>query len=136
MNIEEVKRQIASAAELINAPKNLLPSYDRPRQDAHPYIEVDSLGYHFIISERFIELERRTTNDINDLIYWVLDGITHEMAVRKELKYRKEREDFRRQLFEIQVDLMEKVSIDYAKRLKKKISEILNVSPYDDSLYN
>ena len=134
LELPDIRKKIESKAQLINAPIDSLPTYDKPQGDGRPYIELYSLGYNFIISERLVELERRTTNDIDELMFWVFDGITHEMAIQQELRERKENEDFRRKLFSIQVHLMEKISLGFANKLKMKIDDILKVSPYNDNL--
>ena len=56
-------------ANTIGAPANRLPTFGRSEQSGRPHIEVDPVGYHYIIAERGQELERRITFDLDDLLY-------------------------------------------------------------------
>lgn len=70
--LSEMQNLAKDLARRINAPTNLLPTFSSPIGDATPNIEVDNSGlYHFVISERGTEYERKITSDLNDLMYWI-----------------------------------------------------------------
>ena len=74
-SLDDIKKIVAELALKINAPTNLLPSYGQQTWDAHPYIEVDNLGFMFyIISERGQEYERKMTEKIDDLLGLLSDN--------------------------------------------------------------
>lgn len=89
MTLTEIKNKVRQLAEKINAPTYLLPTYISPIGDATPHIEIDHSGlYHYVISERGTEYERKTTSAINELLYWVFASVTFSMACDYELKNR------------------------------------------------
>lgn len=69
-----------------------------PRGDGSPYVEVGE-AYYFIVEERGIELERRKTIDLDELLYWVFDGVTFTVASTFETRNREPNKDSRRLLF-------------------------------------
>lgn len=48
-SLDDIKKKVDELALKINAPTNILPSYGQQTWDAHPYIEVDNLGFMFYI---------------------------------------------------------------------------------------
>lgn len=48
-----------------------------------------------VVVERGIEWERRKTNDLDKLLYWIFANLTFSMAVEYELAHRVEGQDFR-----------------------------------------
>lgn len=103
-----------------------------PRGDGTPYIEVDE-AYHFVVEERGIEHERRTTGDLDELLFWIVQGLTASMAWAHELRNRREHEDSRRQAFEKDLELLERLSPTWAKRRRTEYAEILRTHPFHDS---
>ena len=95
MNLKEIKIKVDSLARIIEAPNNLLPTYGTPRGDGNPYIQCDYFVYHLIYEERGQEIDRKTAFDIDDLLFWVFEGVTHVMAKNFELKNRHSNEDLK-----------------------------------------
>jgi hypothetical protein len=58
------------------------------------------------------------------------------MALEWELQHRIEGEDFRRQFFRKDIELMTLVSEDWARRKKEKYEKIIGEYPFDDRLAN
>lgn len=56
------------------------------------------------------------------------------MASEYELEHRKPNEDFRRQLFAKQIELMEQLDSKFAQWNKEELEKILEKSPYEDDL--
>jgi hypothetical protein len=96
-----------------------------------PHIEIDDRGYHYIIRERGREHERRTTEEFDELLYWLMADITFQIAVDYELHHRVPNQDFRRLLFETQLNLLKKINADFHKRRKEEINEFLIDAPYN-----
>jgi Immunity protein 63 len=102
-------------------------------QDGTPHIEVDT-AYHYVICERGEEFGRRTTHDIDELLYWIASDLTFVRAVDHELRNRVEGQDFRRILFQYQRELMAQLSLEWSRRLDIKIEETLAAYPFVDGL--
>jgi len=59
-SLADIKKKVNELALKINAPANLLPTYNHIIGDATPCIEVDNNGYmYYVISERGQEFERK-----------------------------------------------------------------------------
>ena len=123
---EELKLEITRLSQIINAPEFLIPTFDFSKDFAYPHIEMQGEEYHFVVVERGQELERRRTFNIDEILFWIFDGITFEMACELELRNRKENEDFRIQLFQIQENLMYKINPKFSEILNIKHSKLLN----------
>jgi hypothetical protein len=102
-----------------------------PRGDGSPYVEVDK-AYYFIIEERGIEFERRKTNDLDELLYWVFDSVTFTVASSFETRNRASNQDFRRMLFSKQEELLGELSPGWADRKADEHRAILNTHPFTD----
>ena len=84
-----VKNRVDEMAAIIKAPIALLPTYEISKDFAHPHIEIDNIGlYNYVIVERGHELERKTTSNLNELLYWIFRSVTFTMACDYELKNR------------------------------------------------
>ncbi len=130
----EVEKIIKNLADNINAPKNLLPSFDLPHGDGTPYIEIDNFGnYYFIISERGVECERKRSQNLDELLYWIFDSITFSIACDYEIRNRIEKQDFRRILFAKQEELLSILNKDWEEKKRKEHIFILRTNPFDDN---
>lgn len=124
--LSELKKQVEELSRTIGAPKQSIPTFGNSEHSGLPHIEINGLEYHLVVCERGSEYSRKTTIDKTELLFWVFDGITFSMACTKELDNRRQNEDFRIQLFQIQEDLIAKISIVYSERLKLKHDKLLN----------
>jgi hypothetical protein len=105
--LEDIKELVEKLAEKINAPQHLLPTYGHSIDGAHPHIEIDkNEQLYYVVVERGQELKRDFAVDIDDLLYRIFADITFSMAVDYEVKHRIESEDFRKQMFAIQEELL------------------------------
>ena len=134
-SISTIRKKIREYGKKINAPSHLLTVRSSSDGFGTPHIEVDEEGYNYVVSERGEEFERRQTRDIDKLLYWILKSIVFIMASDYELENRKPNEDFRRQLFAKQIELMEKLNSKFAQWQKEEFDKILEESPYEDNLY-
>ncbi len=132
-SLTEIKNLVQDLASRINAPKNLLPTFSAPIGDATPNVEVGNSGlYHFVISERGTEYERKTTPDLDDLLYWIFSSVTFSMACDYELKHRIEGADSRRTIFARQQDLLGLLNKNWEARVREEHGSILKINPFDD----
>jgi hypothetical protein len=130
---DQIRSCIDRLARKIGAPPQILPTYGHSNDAGRPHIELDWKSYHFVVVERGQELERRTTRDLDELLYWVFEGITFDMACQFELRNRIPNADFRRTLFRRQLDLLEKLDPKWGTRGKAEILKILSAYPFSDS---
>jgi hypothetical protein len=133
-SISTIRKKIREYGKRINAPSRLLTIRTSSDGFGTPHIEIDEKGYNYVVSERGEEYERRQTKDINILLYWIFKSIVFIMASDYELENRKTNEDFRRQLFAKQIELMEKLDSKFTQWNKKELDKILEKSPYEDNL--
>lgn len=121
----ELRSEVLRLAKYINAPEELIPTFDYSIDFGYPHIELKGNEYHFVVVERGQELERRKTFHLNEILFWIFDGITFSMATELELRNRNNEEDFRIQLFKYQEDLMSKINPEFSRTLKVRHTQIL-----------
>jgi hypothetical protein len=132
--IEEIKARVEELALKINAPASLLPVYAKPAWDAHPFIEVGKPGFMcYVISERGHEYERKMTDNMEDLLYWVFADVTFSMACEFEVKNREEDKDCRRIIFARQEELLGLLNESWKQKEKAEHGGILIRYPFDDT---
>ncbi|MEN3748509.1 Imm63 family immunity protein [Sphingomonas sp. HF-S3] len=129
--LPEIRARVRVLVDQVGAPPGDPVSYGGSRQDGTPHIEAGS-RYHFVVCERGNEFERRTTDDLDDLLYWIFDGVTFSMASNFEVKHRRTGEDTRRQLFAKQIEYLERLSPEWAARQEAEHAEILSRHPFVD----
>ncbi len=130
LSLNKIKEKAESLCDKIGANLDSYVTFGTSRDFGYPHIEVDSYGYHFVVVERGQELERRITDDIDELIYLILDVVTSSMAWDYEVENRIEDQDSRKLAFTKQLELMNKISNSYAEKLQRHIDGILKVAPY------
>lgn len=129
-----VINKVKLLGEVIDAPERLLDGFKKRNQYAQPYIECKPPFYYLVTIENGKELERQKFLDADMLLYSVFEKITFEMALEYEVIHRIPTQDSRRLLFSHQLELMEKLSPKWKKRLQNKIFEIVKRNPYQDDL--
>lgn len=100
--------------------------------DGSPHVEFSDGQYHYIVTERGLELERRTTTDVREIAFWMLNDLTFWMGVDHELNNRVEARDCRRIIFSKQLELMQQADTQFAKRREMQIAETLAKNPFND----
>ncbi|AJC60521.1 hemagglutinin/hemolysin-related protein [Streptomyces sp. 769] len=61
---------------------------DGPRDAGYPHAEVHDGVVHWVVLERNKEVERRTTGDLDEFLYWAALHTTRDAAARWELDHR------------------------------------------------
>jgi len=103
-----------------------------PSHDGSAHIEREGPLLCYVVTERGSEYERRRTPDAEELLYWLMSDVTFDMAAKYELAHRRPAEDFRRQLFRVQEDLLESLNVAWADDLRRKYEIILRNHPFLD----
>lgn len=130
--LREIEVDVTALGKLIGASAQDLPTYGASRDFGYPHVEVTNGFYHYVVVERGLELERHSTADYKDLLYWVFESASHNLAFSYELKNRIEDQDGRRIAFPKQIELMKQLSPEMGERMEASIAEILSRVPYDD----
>ena len=131
-SIATIRKRVREYGKKIDAPKEFLTVRATTDSLGRPHVEIDHSGYHFIVCERGNELERRTTKDLQTLLYWIFELIVFQMASEYELHHRKPVEDFRKVLFSKQLDLFEKLDAQWFALKRKELEDILEEHPYEE----
>jgi len=131
-SISTIKSRYYSIAKKLNASSKHILFALTPQGFGYPHIEVHEPEYHYVITERGNELERRCTTDPNELLYWLTSDLTLRMASDWELENRVEGQDSRRLIFKHDIELLEFINNEWAKRKKSYYDKILENHPYND----
>ena len=129
--LPEIEAEINRLAAKVGASGYVLPTYGRTEDGARPHIEVDSHGYHYVEVERGQEIRRNTTRDIDELLYHVFESVTFNLACDYERAHRIAGQDFRRQLFARQAELLASLSPSWAERESRDHQRILQQHPFN-----
>lgn len=130
--IEELQKEISQILErLYGTPLSYHFQITRG-DDGSEHLEIVGDEFHLVVTERGLELERRITNDRNELFYWMISSLSFWSGVEYEFKNRDERYDARRMIFAKQIEILEKVDPDWAQQKRKEIEEILAEHPFID----
>lgn len=130
--LQQIEEQVNTLAAKIDAPFDLLPTYGYTRDFAWPHIEVNHNGMHYVIVERGKEIERITTQDIDELLFRIFSVVTFTIAGKYELQHRVNTQDSRRILFTRQEELLGMLKPAWQQREQAAHTAILQRYPFDD----
>ncbi|MBU3130148.1 Imm63 family immunity protein [Clostridium tagluense] len=116
----------------INTPIYHLPTFGVNEDYTRPEIRVKKSAYHYVISEKRQEIKHQVTKNLDELLYSTFKYITFEMACDYEVRNRMEGQDFRRLLFNKQLELINLISEEFSLLLKTEIEVILKKYPFKD----
>jgi len=132
--LARIQRRVIQLAALIGAPDELLPTFGSTEDGARPHIEVVGDLPYYVVVERGQELVRESFLDDDALLERIFGGVTFEMACAYELRSRRPTEDFRRQLFAKQLDLLAMLDLEWSTRRRARLLELLSEHPFADQL--
>ena len=127
-----LESRIRELAPIVNAWHDLLPTFGRTEDGARPHLERDDRGWHFVVVERGEELERRITGDRDEVLWLVFESVTFGVAVPYASRHRIPGQDFRRQLFARQEELLGRISGEWAARAARDHAATLAKHPFVD----
>jgi immunity protein 63 of polymorphic toxin system len=132
LSISVIRERYQALRNTINVPKKECVIRTKPMGDASPHIEINEIGYNYVVVERREEKIRKVTKDIDVLLYWLIESDVTDMAMEYELENRIENQDSRRLWFEKKHELMGGINERYAEKWKKEMHDILRKHPYSD----
>ncbi len=103
-----------------------------PSHDGSPHVEKIGNLYHWVVTERGSEFQRKTTALRSELEYWLVSDVVSDLSIKYELKNRVEGQDFRRIMFDKRIELMNSISLEWGNRIQKEIELILKDHPFND----
>jgi hypothetical protein len=109
-----------------------VPFHTQATHTGASHVELDGDSYHYVITERGSEFERRKTHDPDELLYWLLYDVVFDLAVGYEVEHRVEGRDFRRLMFEKKVEYMEVLNPHWAQRVRDHNARVLAAHPFED----
>ncbi|GHU27940.1 hypothetical protein FACS1894172_21260 [Spirochaetia bacterium] len=133
ITLNDIKRTVNKLASKIDAPKDSLPTFGYSKDFGYPHIEIDENNFYYVIMERGQILEKKATNNIDTLLYWIFDSVTFRMAGDFELSNRIEAEDCRRIIFIKQEELLGTLNENWQKDKENYHTKVLEKSPFDDN---
>ncbi len=131
--LNEIQVLVVALAEKIKAPQHILPTYEHSVNGALPHIEIDvSGGFSYVVVEGGQELRRELAIDSDDLLHKVLADVTFSMACDFEKIHWRKGQDFRRQPFAKQEELLGMLNEEWKLRELEEHHKVLRVHPFDD----
>ena len=97
-----------------------------------PYIFSRDNVYHILFTEKGKLREDKITTDEKEVIRSVLDIVSFDIAMEFAISNREKNKDFRRKLFEKEVEIYSLFGETFEKSKKREIEEILKENPYKD----
>ena len=88
--------------------------------------------YHILFTEKGKVREDKITTDEKEVIRSVLDIVSFDIAMEFAISNREKNKDFRRKLFEKEVERYSLFGETFEKSKKREIEEILKENPYKD----
>lgn len=127
--IEQIRAKFKLICAAIGAAYNFRTA---PQHDGSAHVEYAAGTYSYVITERGVELKRRTTQSQSDILYWLTSDAVFSIACQFEFNNRISNQDTRRLMFAKQLELMSLASPEWAERKSKEQQNILAMHPYVD----
>jgi hypothetical protein len=132
LSMEALRDRVGALSTKLAGPGADLPiGLGESSQDGTPHIEIDD-AYHYVMCERGTEFGRRSTTDLDEILYWIARDVTFWRAVDHELHNRIEGQDCRRILFQHQRELMAAFGAEWSSRLDLELAATLAAHPFGD----
>jgi hypothetical protein len=131
-SMSAIKSRYYSIARRLGAPKAHAEFAMTPQHDGSPHVERAGDGFGYVVTERGQELERRTTGDPDELLYWLVSDLTWAIASDYELAHRAPDRDSRHLLFQKHLELLAKVNSEWLRRKRVAYNRVLAEHPFCD----
>jgi hypothetical protein len=118
-SIEYIQSEVRDIGKKLGAdskPAYLFSVASSATHTGAPHVEIVGDEYHFVVTERGSEFERRKTNNYDQLLYWFVSGDVGQLARDWELERRIDGQDSRRLWFAKEVELLQTINPEWAKR--------------------
>lgn len=124
-DISVIQNEVFRLGAKVNVPHNELIIITKPSAYGKPYLHISQDSYEYIYSERGYEFSRKSTKDLDELLYWIIYPAVHQMAVEYELIHRvDDYEDCRKIIFPKLIEYLEKINPLWAKKAEKELPPV------------
>ena len=93
-SLKEIQLLVFHLGDKIDAPYASTIIFDSSPQNGRSHLEIKGDEFHYICEERGLIIYDNKTNNIDELLYWIFQNISFEMALDYEFKNRKKRTRF------------------------------------------
>lgn len=134
---DRVLQEMRTLGSTIGASEADLPTIWNPKYAPDIWwIEVHSHPEHFVYSlfyeERGLRRQLAESKNKDDVLETVFVSVTQSLASHYEARHRRPGEDSRRQWFDLQIDLMNRLRPEWAQRLRAHQLSVLQTFPFVD----
>lgn len=136
-SIEFIQKEVARIGRQLcgeSKPAYLFAVASSATHSGAPHVEISGNEYHFIVTERGSEFDRHKTKNVDDILYWFVEGDVGDLASTWELKNRVEGQDSRRLRFKKEIELLKVVNSEWAFRKEAELKKVLIEHPFNDSI--
>lgn len=136
-SIEYLQKEVACIGKLLcgeSKPAYLFVVASSPTHTGAPHVEIIGDEYHFVVTERGSEFERHKTKNVDDILYWFVEGDVGDLARTWELNNRVEGQDSRRLWFKKEIELLKGVNLEWASRKEAEQPKVLSEHPFNDGI--
>lgn len=95
------------------------------------HVVIDT-RYHWISKDRGTVTQHQQTDDVDELLYWIISSNAAGTAGRWEMEHRHPTDDFRRLYFARTVELLARVKPEWAERKQAEWEAVLMRHPFVD----
>ena len=132
-SISELQKDLDAIREQLVGvfrPNGLFLIPKSPTNTGSAHAEIVDGKYHYVVTERGSEFERRVAENEDELLYWFVSDSIFSIACAWELENRKQNEDHRKQLFSRQIELLQKINPKWAAKKQKYHEQVLVDNPF------
>ncbi|GAB2024489.1 Imm63 family immunity protein [Lactovum odontotermitis] len=94
------------------------------------FLYEDKKVYHYVVMERGKEVESYSSGIVDEVLYFVFKDITRSLAIKYESEHSVPNQDFRKIMFQRQLELLSEINPDYEEKQKSYIQDVLAKNPY------
>ncbi|OIX90645.1 Imm63 family immunity protein [Pantoea sp. Ae16] len=124
-NISAIQSKVFQLGSKVSAPHNALIILTEPSDYGKPRLNISQDSYEYIYSERGYEFSRKSTKNLDELLYCIICPVVHEMAMEFELTHRvNEDEDCRKIIFPKLIEYLRIINPLWAERAKKELPSL------------
>ncbi|MGW8393130.1 Imm63 family immunity protein [Pseudoduganella sp. HUAS MS19] len=113
-------------------PSKYLQIFGCSPQDGRAHIEIAQDEYRYVVEERGFRFSVRSTSELEELLFWVLDEAAARFSYDSELANRNSDQDPRRVAFQLRIQVMRRIKEEWGKRTAAYVENTVRNSPYLD----
>jgi hypothetical protein len=126
------KIEETTKSEGVYRPLNIFFAEGTPSGQDGSFCYSDEKGYHFGVYERGVQRLDYVTPDLSEITYHALANDIFWMAVEYESSHRIAEQDFRRLLFQKELQYWNTLGVEYVGFAEQKIKDALQENPFVD----